>query len=280
MLKSEKLRALILSLLILGFFLAAWQIGTMPFSSAQTVDDEYAKLVGAAASTGQKSAFPTPMDVGRKLVEQLSDPFYDKGPNDKGIGIQLAWSVGRVALGFGLAALVAVPLGFLIGMSRLVFQALDPFIQVLKPISPLAWMPLALFTLKDSGVSAIFVIFICSIWPMLINTAFGVASVRKEWIDVSRTLEVSPLRKALLVILPAAAPTIMTGMRISIGIAWLVIVAAEMLVGGTGIGYFVWNEWNNLSIANILVAVFLIGVIGMLLDMCFARLQKAVTYRD
>ncbi len=280
MLKSEKLRALILSLLILGFFLAAWQIGTMPFTSAQTVDDEYAKLVGAAASTGQKSAFPTPMDVGRKLVEQLSDPFYDKGPNDKGIGIQLAWSVGRVGLGFGLAALVAVPLGFLIGMSRLVFQALDPFIQVLKPISPLAWMPLALFTLKDSGVSAIFVIFICSIWPMLINTAFGVASVRKEWIDVSRTLEVRPLRKALLVILPAAAPTIMTGMRISIGIAWLVIVAAEMLVGGTGIGYFVWNEWNNLSIANILVAVFLIGVIGMLLDMCFARLQKAVTYRD
>ena len=280
MLKSEKLRALILSLLILGVFLAAWQIGTMPFTSAQVVDDEYAKLVGAAASTGQKSAFPTPIDVGRKLVEQLSDPFYDKGPNDKGIGIQLAWSVGRVALGFGLAALVAVPLGFLIGMSRLVFQALDPFIQVLKPISPLAWMPLALFTLKDSGVSAIFVIFICSIWPMLINTAFGVASVRKEWIDVSRTLEVKPLRKALLVILPAAAPTIMTGMRISIGIAWLVIVAAEMLVGGTGIGYFVWNEWNNLSIANILVAVFLIGVIGMLLDMCFARLQKAVTYRD
>jgi nitrate/nitrite transport system permease protein len=280
MLKSEKLRALILSLLILGVFLAAWQIGTMPFTSTQTVDDEYAKLVGSAASTGQKSAFPTPSDVGRKLVEQLSDPFYDKGPNDKGIGIQLAWSVGRVALGFGLAALVAVPLGFLIGMSRLVFQALDPFIQVLKPISPLAWMPLALFTLKDSGVSAIFVIFICSIWPMLINTAFGVASVRKEWIDVSRTLEVSPLRKALLVILPAAAPTIMTGMRISIGIAWLVIVAAEMLVGGTGIGYFVWNEWNNLSIANILVAVFLIGLIGMLLDMCFARLQKAVTYRD
>ncbi|MFZ4710436.1 MAG: nitrate ABC transporter permease [Zwartia sp.] len=280
MLKSEKLRALILSLLILGVFLAAWQIGTMPFTSAQVVDDEYAKLVGAAASSGQKSAFPTPMDVGRKLVEQLSDPFYDKGPNDKGIGIQLAWSVGRVALGFGLAALVAVPLGFLIGMSRLVFQALDPFIQVLKPISPLAWMPLALFTLKDSGVSAIFVIFICSIWPMLINTAFGVASVRKEWIDVARTLEVRPLRKALLVILPAAAPTIMTGMRISIGIAWLVIVAAEMLVGGTGIGYFVWNEWNNLSIANILVAVFLIGVIGMLLDMCFARLQKAVTYRD
>ncbi len=280
MIKSEKFRALVLSLLILVVFLGAWQIATMPRQGAQVVDDEYAKLVGASAATGQKSTFPSPVDVGAKLVEQLSDPFYDRGANDKGIGIQLAWSVSRVALGFGLAALIAIPLGFLIGMSKVMFQALDPFIQVLKPISPLAWMPLALFTLKDSNVSAIFVIFICSIWPMLINTAFGVASVRKEWMDVSRTLEVSPLRKALLVILPAAAPTIMTGMRISIGIAWLVIVAAEMLVGGTGIGYFVWNEWNNLSIANIFVAVFLIGVIGMLLDMGFARLQRAVTYRD
>ena len=280
MAKHEKFRALILSLLILVVFLGAWQIATMPRQGAQVVDDEYAKLVGASAATGQKSTFPTPVDVGAKLVEHLSDPFYDRGANDKGIGIQLAWSVSRVALGFGLAALVAVPLGFLIGMSRLIFQALDPFIQVLKPISPLAWMPLALFTLKDSSVSAVFVIFICSIWPMLINTAFGVASVRKEWIDVSRTLEVSPLRKAFFVILPAAAPTILTGMRISIGIAWLVIVAAEMLVGGTGIGYFVWNEWNNLSISNILVAVFLIGLIGMLLDMCFARMQRAVTYRD
>jgi nitrate/nitrite transport system permease protein len=279
MFKSEKMRSSVLSLLIIIVFLSVWQVATMPSKGTQIVDDEYAKLVGAAASTGQKSAFPTPLDVGKKLYEQLSDPFYDKGANDKGIGIQLAWSVGRVALGFGLAALIAIPLGFLIGMSKVIFDALDPFIQVLKPISPLAWMPLALFTLKDSGVSAIFVIFICSIWPMLINTAFGVAAVRKEWIDVARTLEVSPLRKAFWVILPAAAPTIMTGMRISIGIAWLVIVAAEMLVGGTGIGYFVWNEWNNLSIANILVAVFLIGVIGMLLDMGFARLQKAVTYK-
>jgi nitrate/nitrite transport system permease protein len=280
MMGLERGRAFILSVLIFAIFIMFWQIATMPTQGAQVVDEEYAKLVGAAAATGQKSTFPGPLDVGAKLVEHLSDPFYDRGANDKGIGIQLAWSVSRVALGFGLAALVAIPLGFLIGMSRLFFQALDPFIQVLKPISPLAWMPLALFTLKDSNVSAVFVIFICSIWPMLINTAFGVASVRKEWIEVSRTLEVSPLRKAFFVILPAAAPTIMTGMRISIGIAWLVIVAAEMLVGGTGIGYFVWNEWNNLSIANILVAVLMIGVIGMLLDLCFARLQRAVTYKD
>jgi nitrate/nitrite transport system permease protein len=280
MMGREGMRAFVLSAVIFVLFILFWQLSTMPIQGSQVVDDEYAKLVGAAAATGQKSTFPGPLDVGVKLVEHLSDPFYDRGTNDKGIGIQLAWSVSRVALGFGLAALLAIPLGFLIGMSRLFFKALDPFIQVLKPISPLAWMPLALFTLKDSNISAVFVIFICSVWPMLINTAFGVASVRKEWIEVSRTLEVGSLRKAFLVILPAAAPTIMTGMRISIGIAWLVIVAAEMLVGGTGIGYFVWNEWNNLSIANILVAVLMIGVIGMLLDLCFARLQRAVTYKD
>ncbi|MEK7360724.1 MAG: ABC transporter permease subunit, partial [Pseudomonadota bacterium] len=152
--------------------------------------------------------------------------------------------------------------------------------QVLKPISPLAWMPLALYTIKDSGLSAIFVIFICSVWPMLLNTAFGVAGVRREWLNVARTLEVGRLRLAFTVILPAAAPTIMTGMRISISIAWLVIVAAEMLVGGTGIGYFVWNEWNNLALPNVIFAVVMIGLVGMGLDMIFGALQKLVTYRE
>ncbi|MGH6959163.1 MAG: nitrate ABC transporter permease [Dongiaceae bacterium] len=268
----------VLSALMLALALGVWHLATLPKAGPQVVDSEYAKLVGAQASTGQKSAFPTPRDFGAKLVEHVRDPFYDKGPNDKGIGVQLAYSIGRVALGFLLAALVAVPAGFLIGMSPLMYRALDPFIQVLKPISPLAWMPLALFTLKDSNISAVFVIFICSVWPMLINTAFGVASVRRDWLNVARTLEVKPLRKAFAVILPAAAPTILTGMRISIGIAWLVIVAAEMLVGGTGIGYFVWNEWNNLSIANILSGILAIGLVGMALDFLVGRLQRAVTY--
>jgi nitrate/nitrite transport system permease protein len=168
----------------------------------------------------------------------------------------------------------------LIGMSPLMRRALDPFIQVLKPISPLAWMPLALYTIKDSSISAIFVIFICSLWPMLINTAFGVASVRQEWLNVAKTLEMPAWRTAWRVILPAAAPTILTGMRISIGIAWLVIVAAEMLVGGTGIGYFVWNEWNNLSIANVITAILFIGLVGMVLDQLMARLQRVVAYAD
>ena len=186
----------------------------------------------------------------------------------------------RVGLGFGLAALLAIPLGFVIGMSPLMYRALDPFIQVLKPISPLAWMPLALYTIKDSSISGIFVIFICSVWPMLVNTAFGVAGVRREWLNVAKTLEVSRFRTAFEVILPAAAPTILTGMRISMGIAWLVIVAAEMLVGGTGIGYFVWNEWNNLSLTNVIFAILVIGIVGMALDLLFARAQKAISYVD
>jgi nitrate/nitrite transport system permease protein len=273
-------RAALLSLLLLALMVGAWHLATLQPAAAVNVDPEYAKLVGGAAATGSKSALPSPLEVGAKLWQHLADPFYDRGTNDKGIGIQLAYSIARVLAGYALAALVAIPLGFLIGMSQLVYKALDPFIQVLKPISPLAWMPLALYTIKDSGTSSIFVIFICSLWPMLINTAFGVASVRRDWLNVARTLEVSRLRTAFQVILPAAAPTIMTGMRISIGIAWLVIVAAEMLVGGTGIGYFVWNEWNNLSISNILCAILFIGLVGMLLDAMLGRLTRAVTYKE
>ncbi len=274
------LRGPALSALLLAVFIGVWQAATTPIAAPRTVDPAYAKLVGAAASVGQKSPMPTPLDVARAIAGHLADPFYVRGTNDKGIGIQLAYSLARVIAGFGLAALFAIPLGFLIGMSATLHRALDPFIQVLKPISPLAWMPLALYTIKDSAISSIFVIFICSTWPMLINTAFGVASVRREWLNVARTLEVGALRRATHVILPAAAPTIMTGMRISIGIAWLVIVAAEMLVGGTGIGYFVWNEWNNLSISNIITAILIIGVVGMLLDHGLARLARAVAYPE
>ena len=276
---SLRARGAIVSLLLLSLLLGGWHLGTSGTATTQAMDPEYARLMGLSATQG-KSAMPGPVDVGRTILGHLADPFYVRGANDKGIGVQLVYSIGRVMLGYLLAVLVAIPTGFLIGMSPVMNRALDPFIQVLKPVSPLAWMPLALYTIKDSAISSIFVIFICSLWPMLINTAFGVASVRREWLDVARTLEVRPVRRALRVILPAAAPTIMTGMRISIGIAWLVIVAAEMLVGGTGIGYFVWKEWNNLSISNILTAILLIGLVGMLLDQVFARLQRAFTYRD
>ena len=276
MMKSLPVKAAILSLALLGVFLLVWYAATLPKASAQATDSEYARLMGGGST--KTTGLPTPMQIGATIWTQLRNPFYDNGPNDKGIGIQIAHSLARVLSGFLLAALVAIPVGFLIGMSPLIYRALNPFIQILKPISPLAWMPLALYTIKDSATSSIFVIFICSIWPMLINTAHGVASVRRDWLNVAKTLEVSVLRKAFFVVLPAAAPTILTGMRISMGIAWLVIVAAEMLVGGTGIGYFVWNEWNNLSLTNVIFAILMIGVVGMLLDLAFGVLQRAVTY--
>ena len=276
--RSQGLRAGVLSACILALVLVLWHLATAPVAAPQYADPEYARLMGGKGQTS--SGLPSLPQMGAAIWKHVSNPFYDNGPNDKGVGIQVGYSIGRVLLGFLLAVLVALPVGFAIGMSPLLFKAFDPFIQVLKPISPLAWMPLALYSLKDSSASGIFVIFICSIWPMLINTAFGVATVRRDWINVARTLEVNPLRKAFLVILPAAAPTILTGMRISMGIAWLVIVAAEMLVGGTGIGYFVWNEWNNLALPNVIFAVVMIGIVGMALDLFFGWLQKLVTYRE
>jgi nitrate/nitrite transport system permease protein len=291
------------SLALLALLLVIWQAASLPKTPVATAPTtaskatsaeaaeaaEYAVLMGkapdpaangAAVDSVKVTGFPSPAEFAHEAARQLAHPFHDNGPNDKGVGIQLGYSLVRVAAGYAIALLVAVPLGFVIGMSRLAFLAFNPFIQVLKPISPLAWMPIALYTIKSSSASAVFVIFICSVWPMLVNTAFGVAGVRRDWLNVARTLEVAPLRSALLVVLPAAAPTIVTGMRISMGIAWLVIVAAEMLVGGTGIGYFLWNEWNNLSLANVLFSVLLIGLVGMTLDLLFAQLQRKVTYVD
>ncbi|WP_455202855.1 nitrate ABC transporter permease [Kaarinaea lacus] len=274
MIRNLNLRAALLSLVILVVTLLIWELANQPPKAKEALT-EYELLMGGA---DQEARVPNPSEVGALAIEELSDPFYDKGPNDKGIGLQLLYSIKRVMSGFFLAALVAIPIGFLIGMSPLMFRALDPFIQVLKPISPLAWMPLALFVLKDSEVSSVFVIFICSIWPMLINTAFGVSSVKRDWINIARTHELGKLRTAFTVILPAAAPTILTGMRISIGIAWLVIVAAEMLVGGTGIGYYVWNEWNNLDLTAVVFSILMIGLVGMVLDLILSKATRMVTY--
>ncbi|WP_235971407.1 nitrate ABC transporter permease [Palleronia pontilimi] len=273
---SVNQRAAILSVVMLVVGLLIWE-SVIPAQKAVGELTEYERLTGGGQP---KAGVPPPSQVLSKAWEQLSDPFYDAGPNDKGIGIQIGYSIYRVLTGYVLAAVVAIPLGFLIGMSQVAYKAFNPFIQVLRPISPLAWMPLALFIIQDSEASAIFVIFICSIWPMLLNTAFGVAGVRKDWVNVARTHELGSLRTAFTVILPAAAPTIVTGMRISIGIAWLVIVAAEMLVGGTGIGYYVWNEWNNLDLTSVIFSILMIGVVGMLLDAAFGFLQRAVAYAE
>lgn len=274
--RSFDIRAWVLSLTFLVIVLGAWEIAVQVPEQTKA-QSEYELLMGGAE---QEARIPPPSAIAVRAWEELSNPFYDAGPNDKGIGIQLGYSIYRVLSGFFLAVIIALPVGFLIGMSPLMYRALNPYIQLLRPISPLAWMPLALFVIKDSETSAIFVIFICSIWPMLLNTAFGVANVREDWINVARTHELSPLRTAFTVVLPAAAPTILTGMRISIGIAWLVIVAAEMLVGGTGIGYYVWNEWNNLDLTSVIFSILMIGLVGMLLDLILTAATKLVQYED
>jgi nitrate/nitrite transport system permease protein len=275
---SLNLRAALLSVVMLLVMLGIWEgLDHTPLVGGGGELSEYEQMTGGGQ---EEASVPPPSEILARAWQELSDPFYVAGSNDMGIGIQLGYSLFRVLAGYLAAALIAIPAGFLIGMSPLMYKALNPYIQVLRPISPLAWMPLALFVIRDSQASAIFVIFICSIWPMLINTAFGVAGVREDWVNVARTHELSPLKTAFKVILPAAAPTILTGMRISIGIAWLVIVAAEMLVGGTGIGYYVWNEWNNLDLTSVIFSILMIGVVGMLLDMALAQVARLVSYEE
>ncbi|MCG9893606.1 MAG: nitrate ABC transporter permease [Thermosynechococcaceae cyanobacterium MS004] len=208
----------------------------------------------------------------------ISDPFYDNGPNDKGIGINILGSLQRVLVGFFLGSAIAIPLGVAVGLSPVVSKAVDPFIQLLRPVSPLAWLPLGLGILKSSEGTALFVIAITSIWPTLSNTKFGVSNVSADYLNVAKTLGASRWRTIWKIILPSAAPHIVAGLRISIGISWLVIVAAEMIVGGTGIGSFIWFEWNNLNVTSIITAIIVIGAVGVLLDRILALLQSWVSF--
>ena len=269
------------SFLILLVFLAVWQALTGSLlTSTSVIDPEYAKLMGQSGAGIQSSVIPSPTDVLSRAVTLGKSAFDASNPNNLGIALHLYHSLGRVLLGYGLAVLVAVPLGFSIGLMPRLHQALDPFIQILKPISPLAWMPLALYTLRDSGASAIFIIFICSLWPMLISTAAGASGVRQDWLNVSRVLGLKTSTKIIRIVFPASVPMILTGMRVSIGVAWFVIVAAEMVAGQNGIGYFIWNEWNNLQISSMIVAILLIGVIGFILDQALAWLGRRLGFRE
>ena len=255
--KHEGVRALALFMLSLGIFLGVWELGARAGWFAQ--------------------GMPTASVTLKEFWWWITHPFFNNGPNDLGIGWNLLISLRRVAIGYILASVVAVPLGILIGISSVAYKAFNPYVQLLKPVSPLAWLPLGLYILRDSEQTGIFIIFISSIWPTLINTAFGVANVSPDYLDVAKTLGASRLRTIFKVIIPAALPNIVSGLRISMGIAWLVIVAAEMLLG-TGLGYFIWNEWNNLYIPNILVAIFIIGLVGLLLDSVFAALETFVAF--
>lgn len=222
---------------------------------------------------------PTPPEALVANLDYILNPFYRRGPGDLGLGWLLLASLRRVLLGFSLGAIVAIPLGFLIGMSRQAMMALNPVIQIFKPVSPLAWLPIALAIFNLADPSAIFVIFITSLWPTIINTALGVSSVSQDYIDVSRVLEMPKWRRITKIIWPASLPYIFTGLRISLGIAWLVIVAVEMLTGGIGIGFFVWDEWNRLNLSSVFLAVLVIGITGLLLDYALAQIESWATHR-
>jgi nitrate/nitrite transport system permease protein len=262
-------------------FVVVWHLFTAggPAGGA-SVDPEYARLAGQSAAATPSAAIPGPAAVAARGWELLINAFDRSNPNNLGIAWHLLRSLGRVLLGFALALIVAVPLGVLLGLFPPLYRALNPYIQVLRPISPLAWMPLALYTFRDSSVSAIFIIFVCALWPMLLNTIVGVASVRQEWVNVSRVFGVGTFEHVTRIVFPASVPMIMSGARISIGIAWFVIVAAEMVGAQSGIGYFIWNEWNNLQIASMIVAIVLIGLVGLGLDSGLAQIGRALSFRE
>ncbi len=234
-----------------------------------------ALLVGVwALLTSPGGSFPTPGATWEAAVKLFSDPFYSNGPNDQGIGWNVLFSLERVALGFGLAALVGIPLGFVIGRFATLNRMVSPIISLLKPVSPLAWLPIGLLVFKAANPAAIWTIFICSIWPMVINTAVGVQKVPQDYLNVARVLNLSEWKVITKILFPAVLPYMLTGIRLSIGVAWLVIVAAEMLTGGVGIGFWVWDEWNNLNVAHILIAIFVIGFVGLLLEWMLMALAR------
>lgn len=211
-------------------------------------------------------AFPSPYVTWQAAKTLFADPFYSNGPNDQGIGWNVLASLQRVAIGFGLAALVGIPAGFLLGRFTFLARMGNPVIALLRPVSPLAWLPIGLLLFQRAEPAASWTIFICSIWPMIINTAEGVQRIPQDYLNVARVLQLSEWTVMRRILLPAVLPAVLTGVRLSIGIAWLVIVAAEMLTGGLGIGFWIWNEWNNLNVANILIAILIIGVVGLLLE--------------
>ena len=256
----DRARVVCYSVLLAIVFLAAWQ----------------AAITGNPPGKG----VPGPAAVAKTAVEMLANPFYNNGPNDKGIGLQFLSSLGRLAIGYVSASIVAILLGVVLGLSPTLYRAVNPYIQILKPISPLAWMPLFLYTIKDSSWAAVLVIFMSSLWPTLANTAFGVASIRRDYLNVAAILQLPWWRRLVTVIFPGAAPAVVAGLRISIGSSWVAIVAAEMLIGGTGVGYFVWNEWNNLQLTSVIFAILAIGLTGVLLDAGLGRLSRALAYAD
>jgi nitrate/nitrite transport system permease protein len=257
MINKNTKASVILALMLFVIFLGCWQFIAMSLKN-----------------------LPGPIPVAKTAYEFLSDPFYDNGPNDKGIGTLTLYSVFRLTSGFVAGSVVAISLGVVLGLNQVLFKAVNPYIQVLRAISPIAWMPLLLYSVQNSNWTALLVVFMASVWPTLANTAFGVSNIKKDYLNVANILQMNPVSKVFRVILPAAGPTIVAGLRISMGSAWVAIVPAEALLGSLGLGYFVWNEWNNLSLTSVIFAILVIGVVGVLIDVLFNRLARKLAYAD
>lgn len=251
------LQRVIPALLGMGLLLVAWQIAAL-----------------------NSKGFPTPLSTLDSALTLFADPFYNEGPNDQGIGWNVLASLMRVAVGFGLAALVGIPLGFLIGRFTFFSRMFTPLIALLRPVSPLAWLPIGLLLFQKAEPASSWTIFICSIWPMVINTADGVKRIPEDYLNVARVLQLSEWTVMRRILFPAVLPAVLTGVRLSIGIAWLVIVAAEMLTGGLGIGFWIWNEWNNLNVENILIAIVIIGVVGLLLEQGLILIARRFSWQE
>jgi nitrate/nitrite transport system permease protein len=229
------------------------------------------------ACGGPGATLPPPSTIWNEARDLIVDPFFVNGPQDIGLGWRVLTSLQRVAVGFGLAAMVGIALGVVVGQSVWAMRGLDPIFQVLRTVPPLAWLPIALAAFRDSSPSAIFVIFITAIWPVIINTAVGVRNIPQDYRNVAKVLRLNPLEFFAKIMLPAAAPYIFTGLRIGVGLSWLAIVAAEMLTGGVGIGFFIWDAWNSSRLSDIIVALVYIGVVGFILDRLVAGIGAFIT---
>ncbi len=288
-----KLGPKLMSLGLLLLLLFVWHVSTTvgAFDSKGKTADQImlmemnGEIIPDPANEGEyinnpeKSAtFPGPVKVWEKIYDEFSNPFHRKGTNDHGIGWLILYTLAVFAIGYVAASLVGVMLGVFIGLSRTLFEVLNPFLQVLKPISPVAWMPLLLYTVQDGKSVAVLVVFLASLWPTVANTAFGVSNIRQDYLRVSRLLQFGWFRRFFTVILPGAAPAIVSGLRISFVSALVAIVPAEMLLGELGVGYNIWMEWNNLDIAGVIFAVLVFGAMGFILDSLLDRFAKGVSF--
>jgi len=291
--KKSGFASAMLSLMVLGFLILVWHLATVKpkFDATGLTEDELMLLEfngdiirtqeeGYKYNPKKNQGIPGPLTVFKYSIAQFSEPFHKNGTNDHGIGHLVVYTIERFFTGFILASVIAICLGVIIGLNPFFYEALNPFFQVLKPVSPLAWMPLLLYTVKDPKTTAILVVFMAALWPTMANTAFGVKSLRKEFLHVASILQLTWFSRLFRIVLPGAAPAIVAGLRISFGAALVAVVPAEMLLGELGVGYLTWIEWNNLDISGVLFAIGVIGIVGWSLDLFFNRVANSLTYSE